>query len=118
MSPLLLAALAVSQPTTPPAADWKEAEKQYLSNITQVTKDFARAGEGYFSPDGKKVIYQAEEKDTGNPFYQIFVQDLESGKNWKVSPETEREVANPVIASVNPLPETLVTEISRISGAA
>src|SRR5262249_49674928 len=52
----------------------------------QVTKDFARAGEGYFSPDGKQIIFQAEEKDTGNPFYQIFVMDLGSGKFRRVSP--------------------------------
>lgn len=88
MPPLLLA-LAFTC-SADPAPDWKEAEAKYLSNVTQVTKDFVRAGEGYFSPDGKKVIYQAEEKDTGNPFYQIFVQELETGKNWKVSPGNGR----------------------------
>jgi len=66
--------------------DWKVAEGAYLRNITQVTKDFVRAGEGYFSPDGKTAIYQAEEKGTGNPFYQIFSQDLASGKFHRVSP--------------------------------
>lgn len=90
MSPLLLAALALAQPPAAPADDWKEAEKKHLTNITQVTKDFVRAGEGYFSPDGKLAIYQAEEKDTGNPFYQIFAQDLATGKNWKVSPGNGR----------------------------
>jgi Tol biopolymer transport system component len=66
--------------------DWKDQETKHLTNITQVTKDFVRAGEGYFSPDGKKIIYQAEEKGTGNPFYQIFVQDLASGRFDRVSP--------------------------------
>ena len=84
MPPLLLAFALQLAPAADPA-DWKDAETKYLSNITQVTKDFVRAGEGYFAADGKKIIYQAEEKDTGNPFYQIFVQELESGKNWKVS---------------------------------
>jgi TolB protein len=51
-----------------------------------VTADFVRAGEGYFSPDGKQIIFQAEEKDTGNPFYQIFVQDLATGRYRRVSP--------------------------------
>ncbi len=88
MTPLLFAALALTADPAP--TDWKEAEKAYLSNVTQVTKDFVRAGEGYFAPDGKQVIYQAEEKDTGNPFYQIFVQDLATGKNWKVSPGNGR----------------------------
>src|SRR5262249_46546915 len=78
----LLACLVVASDPT----DWQQAEAAHLNNIRQVTKDFARAGEGYFSPDGKQVIFQAEEKDTGNPFYQIFVMDLETGKYRRVSP--------------------------------
>jgi TolB protein len=66
--------------------DWKKQESAYLSNAKQVTHDFVRAGEGYFSPDGKKIIFQAEEKGTGNPFYQIFVQDLETGNFRRISP--------------------------------
>src|SRR6516225_5031818 len=68
------------------ATDWEKAEAAHLSNIKPVTSGFVRAGEGYFSPDGKQIIFQAEEKDTGNPFYQIFVMDLESGKFHRVSP--------------------------------
>ncbi len=69
-----------------PVADWKAAEAAHLKNITQVTHGFVRAGEGYFSPDGKYAIFQAEEKDTGNPFYQIFVQEIATGKFRRVSP--------------------------------
>lgn len=69
-----------------PATDWQAAESAHLKNIKQVTFDFLRAGEGYFSPDGKTIIYQAEEKGTGNPFYQIFVQDLATGSKRRVSP--------------------------------
>jgi Tol biopolymer transport system component len=65
--------------------DWQNSEAEHLSNIRQVTKDFARAGEGYFSPDGKQIIFQAEEKDTGNPFYQIFTLDLSTGRFRRVS---------------------------------
>src|SRR5437899_11847568 len=65
--------------------DWEKAEERYLTNIKQVTHEFVRAGEGYFSPDQKQIIFQAEEKDTGNPFYQIFVMDLETGKYRRVS---------------------------------
>jgi Tol biopolymer transport system component len=79
----LLAVLALS---ADPAADWAKPEGKHLSNIRQVTRDFVRAGEGYFSPDGKTIIFQAEEKDTGNPFYQIFTQDLATGKVTRVSP--------------------------------
>jgi Tol biopolymer transport system component len=71
-------------------ADWQKLEALHLKNIRQVTFDFARAGEGYFSPNGKQIIYQAEEKGTGNPFYQIFVMDLESGNYRRVSPGVGR----------------------------
>jgi TolB protein len=76
-----------------PAADpqpWEKDEATYLKNIKQVTFDFVRAGEGYFSPDGTKIIFQAEEKGTGNPFYQIFVMDLKTGKAVRVSPGNGR----------------------------
>jgi TolB protein len=68
--------------------DWKKAESAYLTNVKQVTSDdtFARAGEGYFSPDGKTIVFQAEEKGTGNPFYQIFTMDLATGKPLRISP--------------------------------
>jgi Tol biopolymer transport system component len=69
-----------------PADDWQKLEAAHLRNVRQVTRDFVRAGEGYFSPDMKKIIFQAEEKDTGNPFYQIFVMDLATGKTTRVSP--------------------------------
>src|SRR5262245_52714936 len=65
--------------------DWAKQEAAHLKNIRQVTRDFLRAGEGYFSPDGKRIIFQAEEKGE-NPFYQMFVMDLDSGKHWRVSP--------------------------------
>lgn len=66
--------------------EWKTAESPCLKNVKQLTFDFVRAGEGYFSPDGKQIIFQAEEKDTGNPFYQIFTMDLKTKKFTRVSP--------------------------------
>jgi TolB protein len=66
--------------------DWAAAEAKYLTNVKQLTFDFVRAGEGYFAPDGQSIIYQAEEKGTGNPFYQIFVQSLGTGRYARVSP--------------------------------
>src|SRR5947208_9587757 len=65
--------------------DWEKLEGVHLKNIRQVTADFVRAGEGYFSPDGRSIIFQAEEKGE-NPFYQMFVQDLASGAYRRVSP--------------------------------
>ncbi len=73
-----------------PRDDWQAAESAHLKNIKQLTFDFVRAGEGYFSPDGRRIIYQAEVKDSGNPFYQIFVQDLDSGKYQRISPGVGR----------------------------
>lgn len=66
-------------------ADWNELEAAYFKNIKQVTFGFMRAGEGYFSPDGKHIIFQAEEKGD-NPFYQMFVQEMDSGRFRRVSP--------------------------------
>ena len=34
-------------------------EARHLKNIRQVTSGLARAGEGYFSPDGQSIIFQA-----------------------------------------------------------
>jgi TolB protein len=65
--------------------DWQEKEALHLKNIRQMTHGFVRAGEGYFSPDGKKIIFQAEEKGE-NPFYQMFVMDLAGGAFHRVSP--------------------------------
>lgn len=51
----------------------------------QLTQVGPRSGEAYFSPDGKKMILQSE-RAPGNPFYQIYVLDLETGKSELVSP--------------------------------
>jgi Tol biopolymer transport system component len=81
---MLSLVLALSVGADP--APWEKDEAARLANVKQVTTDFVRAGEGYFAPDGRRIIYQAEEKDTGNPFYQMFVQDLATGKRIRVSP--------------------------------
>ena len=65
---------------------WSRQEAQHLTSLRQVTFNFVRAGEGYFAPDGRQIIFQAEEKDTGNPFYQIFVMDLATGRFRRISP--------------------------------
>src|SRR3990170_7167226 len=50
-------------------------EAKFLANIRQVTFGLPRAGEGYFSPDGTEIVYQAY--PVGYPFYQIYVQKLD-----------------------------------------
>jgi len=85
---LTLAADPAGMPVQP--GEWTKEESRYLPNVRQLTSDYVRAGEGYFSPDGSQIIYQAEEKGTGNPFYQIFVQDLANGRARKISPGNGR----------------------------
>jgi Tol biopolymer transport system component len=55
-----------------------------LSNSRQLTFEGPRSGEGYFSADGTKMIFQSERVE-GNPFYQMFVLDLKTGKSTLVS---------------------------------
>lgn len=83
---LLLFALAA--PAQPPAP-WAEEEARCLRNIRQITFNFARAGEAYFSPDMQHIIFQAEEAGE-NPFYQMFIMHLATGKTWRVSPGAGR----------------------------
>ena len=80
MLPLVMSMVLGAPPT-----DWEKAEGEYLANVRQLTTGFARAGEAYFSPDGKRIVFQAEEKETGNPFYQIFVQDLATNSVRRIS---------------------------------
>lgn len=56
-----------------------------LGGIRQLTFAGKRAGEGYFSADGKKMIFQSE-REEDNPFYQIYLLDLETGDIERVSP--------------------------------
>jgi Tol biopolymer transport system component len=58
-------------------------EPKRLSNIRQVTRGFVKAGEGYFSPDGRTIVYQAQPLDY--PFYQIYTQSLDSGQPRRIS---------------------------------
>lgn len=51
----------------------------------QLTFVGPRAGEGYFSADGREMIFQSE-RDPNNPFYQIYLMNLETGKTQRVSP--------------------------------
>jgi len=60
-------------------------ESKLLGNARQLTFEGVRAGEGYFSADGKKMVFQSE-REEGNPFYQIYLLDLETGDIERVSP--------------------------------
>lgn len=88
ISHLLLSVILISQPPMGPSEPKRSAEQianlenKHLKNIRQLTFDFARAGEGYFSPDGKQIIFQAA--PVGKSDYQIFTQSLELGAKPKM----------------------------------
>jgi Tol biopolymer transport system component len=67
------------------AADIVDKPNQVISQARQLTFDGPRAGEGYFSRDGHYMIFQSERHE-GNPFYQMYVMDLKTGKSTLVSP--------------------------------
>ena len=60
-------------------------EQRLLSKVRQLTFEGKRSGEGYYSADGKQLIFQSE-RQADNPFYQIYLMDLETGDAELVSP--------------------------------
>src|SRR3954470_23220048 len=60
-------------------------ERDFLSRVRRLTVEGKRAGEGYWSPDGKRLVFQSE-REPGNPFYQIYTLDLTTGDSRRVSP--------------------------------
>ncbi|MEN3337783.1 MAG: hypothetical protein V7647_1459 [Acidobacteriota bacterium] len=59
-------------------------ESDFLTRVRRLTIEGRRAGEGYWSPDGKRLVFQSE-REPGNPFYQIYVLDLLSGETRRIS---------------------------------
>lgn len=85
---LLLLALwalgaGLSAGADPPAE--ASAEARLLSQVRQLTFAGQRSGEGYFSADGRYLVFQSE-RQPGNPFYQIYRLDLVSGQVERLSP--------------------------------
>ena len=60
-------------------------ESDFLSRIRRLTVEGRRAGEGYWGPDGQRLVFQSE-REPGNPFYQIYLMDMASGDVSRVSP--------------------------------
>ena len=69
------------------AAQTPYQERDFLTRIRRLTVEGRRAGEGYWAPDGKRLVFQSE-REPGNPFYQIYVLDLASGETRRISPGT------------------------------
>ena len=71
-----------AEPEAAPGFD-TQYESELLPNTRQLVTAGARSGEGYFSDDGSRFVCQAEMP--GNPFYPIYLMDLESEEASMVS---------------------------------
>src|SRR6266849_7057827 len=78
-----LALLLVVAPLASQASSSRE--RDFLTRIRRLTVEGRRAGEGYWSPDGKRLVFQSE-REPGNPFYQIYALDLATGESKRLSP--------------------------------
>lgn len=74
-----------SAPTTVPAEVDASRESELFTSPRLLTFEGRRAGEGYFSADGSRMIFQSE-RDPSNPFYQIYLMDLDTGDLQRISP--------------------------------
>ena len=73
--------------STKPTSEEKAelVEPKFLTEVRQLTFEGKRAGEGYYSPSGKQMVFQSERLEA-NPFFQIYVLDFETGDVSPVSP--------------------------------
>jgi len=78
---LASAATLLSQSAPIPAAQ----ERDLLSRVRRLTLEGRRAGEGYWSKDGSRLVFQSE-REPGNPFYQIYAMTLATGDTERISP--------------------------------
>jgi len=87
ISALSVSSVALLLMSAAPVADAQSAlsERSFLSRVRRLTVEGKRAGEGYWSPDGKKLVFQSE-RDPANPFYQIYVLDFATGATKRISP--------------------------------
>ena len=78
-------------------------ESKFLSGVRQLTFEGKRAGEGYYSPSGRQMVFQSERLEA-NPFFQIYVLDFETGDVTPVSPGHGKTTC----AWINPDEETIL----------
>ncbi|MYA06757.1 MAG: M20/M25/M40 family metallo-hydrolase [Holophagales bacterium] len=71
-------------PTTVHAEDGALDESTFLERTRRLIYEGKRSGEGYFSSDGRLLVFQSERRPE-NPFYQIYLLDLATGDTREVS---------------------------------
>jgi Tol biopolymer transport system component len=84
------------------AAQNQPGERDFLSRVRRLTIEGRRAGEGYWSPDGRQLVFQSE-REPANPFYQIYLMDMETGNTTRISPgvgKTTCSFINPATGDV------------------
>ena len=79
-APAVAPDLALSNPQ-----EAAKLQAQLLSGVRQLTFEGKRAGESYFSQDGRWMVFQSE-REAENPFFQIYLMDRETGDTRRVSP--------------------------------
>jgi len=84
---LCLFLVAFTAALQPSRAQDTAKEAQFLTNTRQLIYEGRRSGESYFSADGKFMVFQSE-READNPFYQIYLLNLETGDVNRVSPGT------------------------------
>jgi len=66
------------------ASDGTLDESTFLERTRRLIYEGKRSGEGYFSSDGRLLVFQSERRPE-NPFYQIYLLDLATGDTREVS---------------------------------
>jgi len=85
MRTTVVAALLLAGATLWAQAPASSPEREFITRPRRLTVEGRRAGEGYWSKDGKKLTFQSE-REPGNPFYQIYLMDMGTGDVTRVSP--------------------------------
>ncbi len=81
---LLAAAMICSHLSAQPAGAADRGADRFMNQVRQLTFEGRRSGECYFSPDGSKLLFMSE-REPGNPFFQIYMLDFETGDVTRVS---------------------------------
>ena len=82
---------ATSTPVPTPLTDFRTTEASVLTHHVQLTfpDRFSKAGESYFSPDDRTIVFQAIETPIGDAapaeFYSMYVADVVRGADGRIS---------------------------------
>ena len=82
---------ATSTPASTPLTDFRTTEASVLTHHVQLTfpDRFSKAGESYFSPDDRTIVFQAIETPIGDAapaeFYSMYVADVVRGADGRIS---------------------------------